>query len=449
MKRRLVEAAWRRTQGLLRRAHPARLVLLGYASYVVVGWLLLCLPWSQKVEGLSPLDHLFTATSAVSTTGLTTLSVSDNYTFLGQAVVVLLIQLGGLGYMTLGSFVVLAGGTALSQTRKGIMRTVFSLPDTFDLARFIKSVILFTLAIELAGAVALYVIFLGAGEPDALWSAVFHSVSSFCTAGFSLHNNSFEDYAGNAWLNLTVGALSYLGAIGFIVFLDLWNRLTGRSRAMTLTSRIILWTTLWLSVVGTLLLLVTEPSLRDLPMHERLMAAAFQAMTAMTTVGFNTVSIGAMSKASVLLLIVLMVIGSSPSGTGGGLKSTTFSAILGVMKSAARGQQEVRFWNRTVPLARVWTAVGSLGFYLLALLLGTYLLELTEASTFDQNFFEAASALGTVGLSMGITAGLTALGKLIIIALMFCGRLSPLTLGIVLFLWKPRATEAPTDDLAV
>jgi trk system potassium uptake protein len=245
--------------------------------------------------------------------------------------------------------------------------------------------------------------------------------------------------------------LAYLGAIGFIVCLDFWNIITRRTGAMTLTSKIILWSTFWLALGGTLVILLGEPTIQDKPLDQRILAAFFQTMTAMTTVGFNSVNIGALSKASILVLIILMVIGSSPSGTGGGLKCTTFTAVLGVMRSAIRGEKEVRFWDRPVPLERVWTAVGSLGFYIGVLVVGTYLLELTESSPFDQNLFEAASALGTVGLSMGITASLTAVGKLIIILLMFAGRLGPLTFGMALFSTTASASPASDrdNDLAV
>ncbi|HNQ25022.1 MAG TPA: potassium transporter TrkG [Phycisphaerae bacterium] len=429
--------------------HPAKLVLLGYGSYITIGWLLLCLPFAHRGDGAGVLDHLFTATSAVSTTGLVTVSVADDYTAFGQVVVLLLIQLGGIGYMTLGSFVVLSRKSELSEARLAVGKTVFSLPRSFDFRCFLRGVVIFTVVIEGAGAAALYFVFHGTGEASALWSAVFHSVSAFCTAGFSLYNTSFEGFAGNFWVNAVVAVLSYLGAIGFIVCVDFWNMVTGRVKEMTLTSKIILWSTFWLSVVGTLLLLLGEPSIQAKPLDERLLAAFFQTMTAMTTVGYNTVSMAALSKASVLLLILLMVIGASPAGTGGGLKCTTFSAFLGVMRSALRGRQEVRFWGRPVPLERVWTAVGSLGFYLLALIAGTYLLELTEPTPFEQNFFEAASALGTVGLSMGITSALTSVGKTIIILLMFCGRMGPLTFGVALFC-RMEDTAAPRDnDLAV
>jgi trk system potassium uptake protein TrkH len=428
--------------------HPAKLALLGYLSYIVLGWLLLCVPLLQQGEGVKVLDNLFIATSAVSTTGLVTVSVSDSYNFVGQLVILLLIQLGGIGYMTFGSFVILSRRTELSEVRSEVGRAVFALPASFRIDKFIRSVVVFTLTIECAGAVALYCVFHQAGTPAAVWSAVFHSVSAFCTAGFSLYNSSLEGFAGNFWLNAVIALLSYLGAIGFIVCIDVWRVLRGKVKALTLTSKIILWSTFWLSVGGTVLLFIAEPAIQAKNPEERLVAAFFQAMTSMTTVGFNTVGIADLSKASLLLVVVLMVIGASPSGTGGGLKSTTFSAIFGVMRSALKGTQQVTFWGRPVPIGRVWTAVASLGFYVTTLVLGTYLLEMIEQSSFVENLFEAASALGTVGLSMGITPTLTSIGKLVIIFLMFCGRLGPLTFGMALFFHKGLA--APHDnDLAV
>jgi len=431
------------------RLHPAKLALLGYLSYVIIGWSLLCLPFAQKDQGVKPLDNLFTATSAVSTTGLVTVSVSDDYSLWCQIIVLILIQLGGIGYMTFGSFVILSRKSSLSEARSEIGKTVFSLPKSFRIDNFIRSVIIFTVVIETLGALSLYPVFKEANMPTPLWSAVFHSISSFCTAGFSLYNNSFEAFSGNFWLNIVVSILSYLGAIGFIVCVDCWRMITGKINRITLTSKIILWSTFWLTVLGTLLLFIAEPTIKSKPTDERILAALFQAMTSMTTVGFNTISISQVSKASLLILTILMVIGASPSGTGGGLKSTTFSAVFGVMRSALRGQHEVRFWGRLVPLERVWTAVASLAFYLLMLCAGTYLLELTEKAAFEQNLFEAASALGTVGLSTGITSTLSNIGKLVVTFLMFCGRLGPLTFGIALFFRNPLGEEERDGDLAI
>ncbi len=444
-----IMAAIGRGKKVLAGMHPARLVFLGYLIYIIIGWLVLCIPWLQKGAGVGALDNLFTATSAVSTTGLVTVSTSDSYNMFGQGVVLLLIQLGGIGYMTFGSFVILSRSKDLSPARAEIGRTVFSLPRSFRIDKFIRSVIVFALVIEALGVLALVPIFRQGGDPQPLWSAVFHSVSAFCTAGFGLYNNSFEGYAGNFWLNAVISLLSYLGAIGFIVCVDYWRMLRGKIRQVTLTSRIILWVTFWLTVGGTALIFLTEPSIRDKPLEQRLLAAFFQAMTAMTTVGFNTISISQLSRALLLILTILMVIGASPSGTGGGIKSTTLSALFGVMRSALRGDQEVRFWGRAVPLERVWTAMAGLGFYLCMLLAGTYLMELTETFEFEQNLFEAASALGTVGLSTGITPALSAIGKLIVIFLMFCGRLGPLTFGIALFCPKPLQPDEQDNDLAI
>lgn len=428
---------------------PTKLVLLGYLSYVLVGWLLLCLPISQQSPGVTALDSLFIATSAVSTTGLVTVSISDSYSLFGQIVVLLLIQLGGIGYMTIGSFVILSRTDQLSELRAKIGFIVFPMPASFRLDKFIRSVVRFTLLIEAVGALLLYPLFKDAGVASPLWNAVFHSVSAFCTAGFSLNNSSFESFAGHFWMNMIIGTLSYLGAIGFIVSVDLWRMLARKVRRITLTSKIILWMTGWLTVIGTLLLFLTEPSIARLPPHERLLAAFFQCMTAMTTVGFNTVSIAGLSKASVLLLVILMVIGASPSGTGGGVKSTTVSVLLGFMAGAFRGREEITFWGRPIPRRRVVAAMANLGFYLLALIIGTYCLDLLENAPFDQCFFETASALGTVGLSMGITPELSNLGKILIVLMMYAGRVGPLTLAVGLFPNKPVESADRDADLAI
>lgn len=433
----------------LARMHPAKVVLLGYASYVFAGWLALCLPFCQKGSPVCALDNLFIATSAVSTTGLVTVSVADRYTLAGQIVILLLIQAGGVGYMTFGSFVILSRHEQLPRHRDRVGTVVFSLPESFQMDKFIRSVVRFTILIEAAGALALYGALRKAGVADPLWSSIFHSVSAFCTAGFSLYNTSFEAFAANFWINAVIAALSYTGAIGFIVCVDYWRLLRGKVRALTLTSRIIVWATVWITLLGTLLILVTEPSLRGKPLDERLLVSFFQTMTAITTVGFDTVPTGGLARFSLLLIIVFMVIGASPSGTGGGLKSTTFTAILGVMGSAVRGDAEVRFWGRAVPIGRVWTAVASLGFYLSAMVVGTGALMLTEKAPFVDILFEAASGLGTVGLSMGLTPSLSDVGKLVIVLLMLCGRVGPLTFGIALFT-RTETDKRPWDhDLAV
>lgn len=413
--------------------HPVRMVALGYLTYILIGWVLLALPLSFGSAPVSTLDALFTSASALSTTGLATVSTGSGYSLFGQIVILVLIQIGGIGYMTFGSFVALSRKGDLSSRRKQIGKVVFSMPEEFQVSKFIRSVIVFTALVELAGVAALFPAFRQAGLPHPFWSAIFHSISAFCTAGFGLYDTSFEILRGNIAVNAILGILSYLGAIGFIVFVDAWRRLIGKTVRLTLTSRIILVTTAWVSLVGIALFFVAEPSIRALPPYERLTASAFQVMAAITTVGFNTIPIGQLSQASLFLLIMLMVVGASPSGTGGGLKTTTFSALFGVIHSALLGRDKVTFWRKEIPEDRIRLAIASLGFYVGALILGCYLLALSESLPFEGLLFEAASALGTVGLSTGITAQLTPIGKLILVLLMFIGRVGPLTFGVALF----------------
>ncbi|MBN2383397.1 potassium transporter KtrB [bacterium] len=440
---------WQGFVSFMHSLHPVRLVALGYLSYVTVGWLLLALPLCHATAAVSGLDSLFTSTSAVSTTGLVTVSTGSDYNILGQIIILILIQLGGIGYMTFGSFVVLSRSAVLSERRQQIGKAVFSMPEDFRIDKFIRSVITFTLVTELAGACALFLAFTHAGIEAPAWSAVFHSVSAFCTAGFGLYDDSFERLRGNVSVNVVLAILSYLGAIGFIVFVDGWRRVIGKTSRLTLTSRIILVTTAWLSFASIALFFVAEPSIQALPPYERLTAACFQVMTSITTVGFNTIPIGRLSQASLFLIVLLMIVGASPAGTGGGLKTTTFTALWGVIRSSILGREKVTFWGKEIPEERIRVAIASLGFYAGALILGCYLLALTESVSFEGLLFEAASALGTVGLSTGITAQLTPIGKLILIGLMFIGRLGPLAFGIALFFPPGKQDEPGREDLAV
>jgi trk system potassium uptake protein TrkH len=440
--------------GLVRWAEhtdPIRVVILGYLSYVLVGWALLCLPISQAVAGIPALDHLFMATSAMSTTGLTTVSTADSYTFFGELVILLLIQAGGLGYMTLGSFMMLAIAGRLSSVHQRVSGTTLSLPAGFDLRQFVRLMVFFTLAVEAAGALVLYLtVFAPRGVTEPVWQSVFHSVSAFCTAGFGLFNDSFESYRGDRWLNLVLITLSYLGAIGFIVVTDVWHALTRPAARVTLTTKIILLSTACISLVGTVLFFFDEPSVQALPLGERWLVSWFQVMTASTTVGFNTVPIGGLSAGSLFLLLIVMMIGASPSGTGGGLKTTTFTALWAVMSAVIRRRHDPVFLGREIPETRVRLAVAAFLFYCLTLATGIYAISLVESALLTDLMFECASALGTVGLSRGITGSLTAWGKLIIILLMFLGRLGPLALGMAFF--RPPQVpppEPPEEDVAI
>jgi trk system potassium uptake protein TrkH len=440
----------RRLRSRLAKTHPVRILLLGYGLYILVAWLLLCLPISWQADTVSPLDNLFIATSAVSTTGLVTVNTPDAYSFFGELVVLLGFQIGGLGYMTLGSFILIATKQSLSVFRHRVGSAVFALPEGFNLKIFIQHTVIFTVIVEIVGMICLYFLFQNAGVESPLWPAIFHSISAFCTAGFSVFPNSLEDFRSNLGINVVVSISSLLGAIGFLVASDLWQGFTKRSHRITLTTRIILYVTACFILVGFGLLFFCDRSLQTLPLGEHVLAAWFQAMTALTTVGFNTHPIGSLSAIGIFVTLILMIVGASPSGTGGGLKSTSVLAALAVLWSSLRGNDEVVILNRRIPQARLLTAFSTWVFYIVAFLLGAGLLLLFQTQAFEDVVFEAASALGTVGLSRGITGDLSAISKVIIIGLMFIGRVGPLSFGIALFYQRSAARVVQAkEDLAI
>lgn len=410
---------------------PAQLVTCGFLSYAVLGTVLLSLPFARQTP-IRLIDNAFNVVSAISTTGLTTISVADSYSGFGEFVLLALFQLGGIGYMTTTSFIILACGRPLSETRVSVFNAGFSLPEGFRVARFIRHVVIFSVAIEAIGATLLYFEFRSYGVAQPLWSAVFHSVSAFATAGFSLNNNSLEDFRASGIVNMTIGTLCYLGAIGFIVLQDAYLAARHKQHKITFTSKVILAITALVLVVEMPLFLACEPSLRIMPIRERIYATFFQIMAASTTSGFNSIPIGKLSAASLTLIVVAMVIGASPSGTGGGIKTTSLSVLLGIAGSTLRGRSTVTFFRHQIPPHRVATAVASTMLYISVLAIGVFLLSLTEKQDYLKLIFETASALGTVGLSTGITGELTDLGKWLVTAIMFIGRVGPLTLGFAL-----------------
>ncbi|MEJ6397210.1 TrkH family potassium uptake protein [Yoonia sp. 208BN28-4] len=447
------EQSTRRTLARLNHAfktmRPAKLLLFGYVLYIVIGWALLSLPFAQ-VDAIGALDNLFIATSAVSTTGLVTVDPGQSYTFFGELVILLLIQLGGLGYMTVGSFAVLTLQDRLGSARRQTTKAAFGLPDDISPASFIKSVVAFTLICEAVGAAVLFWFFTQAGVDDALWTAIFHAISAFCTAGFSLFSDSLMGFRDHAGVNIVISALSIFGAMGFLIIVDVWRTALGRKKWLGFTSKVIVRMTALMLAIGTLIIFVAEPTITPLPASERLLASFFQAMTAATTVGFNTHPIGTLAPAIIMVFFVLMIIGASPAGTGGGIKTTSLAALIGLVRSTIKGRDQIRFFKRRVPMDKLQNAAATLAYYMALLTLAMFLLLLTEqGAAFDVLMFEAISAMGTVGLSMGITGDLTDLGKLIVIVLMTAGRVGILTFGIALAAGDETREEEADNDLVL
>lgn len=441
----MIGRIYRSIRAILEEAHPPKLLLLGYGVYVLVGWLLLLLPICHT-KAVSILDNLFIATSAVSTTGLVTVTIGEVYSFLGQLVILSLIQLGGIGYSTLASFVVLSATRKLSRFQEQVSLHNFPLPKGFVVPEFLRHVVVYTFVCEAIGAVVLSLLFKAAGETHYIWDGIFHSISAFCTAGFSVFPTGLVQYATNYPLNITISILSILGGVGFIVWLDLFKRIMGQKNHTTFTTRIILSVTFWSLLIGTVLFFLTNPFPENFTFGQQVLSAFFQTMTSSTTAGFNTLPIGGLSFSAITLLLFLMAFGASPSGTGGGLKSTTFTALLGLVKSTLRSEaDDVSFWGHTIPASRMRIASSTFAYYIFVLVTALFTLTVLEDLPFLPLLFEASSALSTVGLSMGITSSLSEWGKSFIIFCMLMGRVGILTFSVA-FLVQKHTKHKPEDD---
>ncbi len=433
------------------RNSPQRNLVYGFLLYTLVGFVLLSLPWLQK-QPTALLDNLFIATSAISTTGLVTVSVFDSYTWLGQLVVMLLIQIGGIGYLTFTTYYLLTTTKTITHWHQRLMKTAFAMPQEIQIQDFLKSVVVFTVVMETLGAIFFFIGFKMEGVETgfALWSSVFHSVSAFCTAGFGLYNDSFVSFHDNVLLNITISVLAVTGSLGFIVVTDVWYMISGKSKKLTFTTKVILYGFLVLLSAGTLLVYIYEPEVQGLGEVEKWLTSFFQAMTATTTVGFNTIDTGALTLPVLLFVVFLMYIGASPSGTAGGMKITTLTAVVSLVKSRLRGEEKITFFGRAIPDERIYVATATFIFYVSLVSVFTFLLTFSESASFRNILFEVASALGTVGLSAGITTDLSAFGKAVLIVTMFVGRLGVLTFGLALLARRHQSNVAILeDDIAI
>ncbi|MFS4483601.1 TrkH family potassium uptake protein [Hyunsoonleella sp. 2307UL5-6] len=420
---------------LLKRGwSPQQNLFYGFFTYIILGFLLLCLPVVQK-ESVPLLDHLFISTSAVSTTGLVTVSIFDTYNFFGQFIIMILIQLGGIGYLSFTTFMLLSTTRKMTIWHKKILSTEFTLPKTIKINDFLKSVILFTFIMELLGAILFFIAFKNDGTPfwETLWSSIFHSISTFCTAGFSLFNSGFTEYVDDNFVNFIISMLAICGSLGFIVITDFGMFIKKKSHKLSFTTKIILYGFIILLTCGTLFFYFFEPSITSMSGKSRFLASFFQTMTAMTTVGFNTVDFGLFSQAMMLICIFLMYVGASPSGTAGGIKITTLTAVFAILKSQLKGSKHITFLGRIIPYERLYIATSAFIFYTSIILIGTFLITLTNDLKFEEILFEVASALGTVGISTGITSDINTFGKVVVILLMFIGRLGVLTFGLAIW----------------
>nr|WP_297174229.1 potassium transporter TrkG [uncultured Agathobaculum sp.] len=412
----------------IKRQPPGRLIALGFALVILLGTGLLLLPISVRADAnVTLIDALFTSTSAVCVTGLIAIDTADHFTVFGQAVVAGLIQVGGLGVTSVGVGFILAAGGRISIKSRLLVKEALNVDGFKGMVRLVQAVLLMTLCFEGAGVVLSFISFVQDYPPlKALWISIFHSVAAFNNSGFDILGGlrNLIPYQNDILLNFTTAGLIIFGGMGFLVILDL---LRCRSfRRLTLHSKVVLATTGMLLVLGTLLLKATE--------NISWLGAFFHSVSARTA-GFSTYPIGSFTSAGLFVLIILMFIGASPGSTGGGIKTTTFFALMQQARSVFSKRHPGAF-HRMLPVEVLRKSSVIALLSVLVVCIGTFLLCILEPEyDFIQLLFEVVSAFGTVGLSTGITPDLGTMGKLVIILTMYIGRLGAFTL---LSIWIDR-----------
>ena len=415
--------------------HPGRVIAVAFAAAVAVGTALLSLPMATTGPGRADfLTALFHATSAVCVTGLVTVDTGTYWSGFGQAVILLCIQVGGLGIMTLASLLALLLSRRLGLRARLVAQAETKALSASDVRRIIRTVVIFSLASEAVVAAVLAIRFaVGYDQalPSALYSGAFHAVSAFNNAGFGLNADSLIQYVADPWISLTICAAVVVGGLGFPVVFEL-AREWRTPRSWSVLTRITVIVTVALLVVGTAGMLVAEWSnpgtLGPLALGTRFLAA-FTAAVMPRTAGFNNLDIAAYQPETLLLTDALMFIGGGSAGTAGGIKVTTFGLLAYVLWAEMRGDPDVEIGRRRVPGTNQRQALAIALLAIGVIAVATFLLEAVTEFSFDQVLFEVISAFSTVGLSTGITADLPATGQVLLVLLMYIGRIGPLTLA--------------------
>lgn len=447
------------------RLSTTQLITLGFLAAVLAGSVLLTLPVSSASGEMTPyLDALFTSATSVCVTGLTVVDTFSHWSLFGKIVILLLIQLGGLGVISFTTGIMVLIGRKITLKDRLLLESAFNLDNLSGLVRFLGKVFKGTMLIEGVGSLLSMPVFCPRYGLRGIWISVFHSVSAFCNAGIDiLGPNSLEPYVNNLWLNLVTMALIILGGIGFIVWWDVL-RVAGLVRRgelrrglfwqrLGLHTKITLFTTGVLIVAGWVLFLVMEwdnpETLGGLNPATKVLASLFQSVTTRTA-GFATVPQSGLRTESVLLSVVLMFIGGSSVGTAGGVKTTTIALIFLSAASVVRGRETVTAYRRTIPDKLVRRASAIVAISLATLLISTALLSLFQVGNLDDLLFETASALGTVGLTRGVSAQLGAAGKILMSCCMYFGRVGPISLAIAFAYRKDKGiTSYPEQNITI
>lgn len=434
---------------------PFRLTVLSFLLAILIGTCLLKLPFAT-VTPISWVDCLFTSTSAVCVTGLIVVDTATRFTRFGQIVILTLIQFGGLGIMTLSTIFLVVLRGRVSFTNIKVVRDTFTSGAGVDIYSLLKLIVIFTMTVEAAGSALLFLRFRKIFPlSTAIFHSIFQAISAFCNAGFSTFSDSLMGFRGDVLVNLVMAGLIIVGGIGFLVVWEVrkcvrrFVRREKRTRVLSLHTKLVLIVTACLLLLGTVLYAAIEWNilLTGLPWYEKVLAAFFQSVTTRTA-GFNSIDIRGLANASILITIFLMFVGASPGSTGGGIKTSTFGVLIALGISRLRSVEEVNMFKRTLSKFSVWRALSVTLTAIAVISTATMLLMLTEGGIspfldtpgmFVEILFEVVSAFGTVGLSLGITSGLSSIGKIIIVLVMYTGRLGPMLIALAI---SPREKRA-------
>ncbi len=419
------------------KKRPAFSIIFTFIFVISIGTILLFFS-ANADQTITFLDALFTATSATCVTGLSTLSITESFNRFGQVVILILIQIGGLGLMTIVYCYFMLIGRSLEAKDQVLMSGVLDETSFQDLLTMIINIVKYTFVIEFIGGILLSILFYNENLEigASIYYGFFHSISAFCNAGFALFDNSLVEFKQNGWINTVVCCLILLGGLGFLVMNEILLMIKEKRKLVNLSihSKVVLTTHLSLVVVGAVYIFFSEflGALDSYDLGDKLLISIFQSITTRTA-GFNTVNFSELNQHTIYLMTLLMFIGASSGSTGGGIKITTFAVLLQSIKSTLRGGGEVQFFDRRLPNELVVRATSIIIISLMIVsLFILIMLRLEPQFTFFEIFFEVVSAFATVGLSLGITASLSGMGKVAIILLMFIGRIGPLTVALAI-----------------
>lgn len=420
------------------KLNPAQILVLGFAAVILIGAMLLNLPIASKSgESIGFIDALFTATSAVCVTGLVVVDTGIYWSVFGQVVIILLIQVGGLGFMTMATLIALIFGKKITLRERLVMQEALNQFNIQGIVRLTQYILITTFIIEGIGAILLSTKFIPIyGLGKGIGYSIFHSISAFCNAGFDLIGDfkSLTPFVNDLLVNVVICALIVLGGLGYSVILEILQK---RSfRRFSLHAKLVLLITGILVAMGFIIILALEynnaGTMGSLPFKGKLLSAMFHSITPRTA-GFNTLPMDKLTMASIFFTIVLMFIGGSPAGTAGGVKTTTAGVLLWTIISEIRGKTDTEIFHRRIPREIVSRCLAIVGIAGALVVMVTMLLTITEKGhSFLEIFFETTSAFGTVGLSLGITPKLTPIGRIILSLTMFAGRVGPLTVALAL-----------------